>query len=446
MRTWPAVLAILGILTFNLRALATQDQTYGLGGASTGRVSGVTADVETPFAALYNPALLGAGTTPLFSLSTSAAGSSYAPFSQVLVDSPQYRTRDARQRVDDYALPGSGSTLWTMGFTYPFSLPKYLGRRAGIGIVASGPFGKLRSFASGTPYEFSALRYGTADRQFKATLSTGVEIIPNHVYAGAGLSLYITAAGAADADVVTSNPTGRLNLDVGLNSSLVAGLYGRAKLWNYDHAWSLVYRQAARPTFDQRFDGNVQVVEGASVALPLLLHTALYFEPQTIESDWQVNFGLLTASIGVSFQRWSAFEPSFLVLQSPDAQGRTRSTSMPSLPFTDTINPRASIDVPLLTNRWYASAGYQFRPSPLKDISGPANLVDSDTHVMGMAIRYRIPDNQIIPLPITLALFGQYHWIQSRQIQKNDPTFIGAPGYNFTGNAYTYGLSLQADL
>jgi len=438
--------SLVVILAAQATTMATQDQTYGLGGATTGRVSSVTADTENPFAALYNPGLLAAQKTPLFSFSTLAAGSSYSPFSQVLVDSAQYRTRDAKNRIDDFSLPGNSSTLWAVGFTYPFALPNYLSRRAGLGIVASGPFGKLRSFSSGTPYEFTDLRYGTSDEQFKVTTSLGVELIPEHLYLGTGLSFYITAAGAADADVVTSNPTGRLNLDVGMNSSLVGGLYGRANWLGYDHAWSLVYHQAARPTFDQSINGTVQVTPGASVAIPLMLHTALYFEPQTIESDWQVNFGVLIASLGVSYQRWSAFEPSFLTVQSPDARGQTRTTSLPTLSFSDTINPRASIDVPLLTNRWYASLGYQFRPSPLRDLSGPANLLDTDTHVVGIGVRYQIPNNQILPLPVTVAIFGQYHWMETRHIDKSDSSFIGAPGYDFSGNAYTYGLSLQADL
>ncbi len=439
------VLYGLSLPIYSPVTLATQAETYGLGGSTTSRVSGVTADDQNPFAALYNPALMAAQKRSLFSLSSLGSQSNYSTFSNVLVDSAKYRTRDGAQRVDDFTIPGSDASLWAIGFTYPFSLPKYLGRRAGLGLVASGPFGKLRSFSSGTPYEFTPLRYGTADRQFKATASLGSEVIPEHLYWGAGLSFYITAAGAASADIVTINPTGRLNLDVGMNSSLVAGLYGKSSLWGLNQAWSLVFHQAATPTFDQRFDGTVQVA-GASIVVPLLLHTALYYEPQTIESDWQVDFGLLVASIGVSYQRWSSFEPSFLTIQSPDAQGQMQSTSIPNIPFSDTLNPRLSIDVPLIRNRFYASTGYEYRPSPMKDLSGPANLVDSNTHVLGLGLRLRVPDNEVIPIPVTVSLYGQYQWIASRHIEKSDPTYIGNPGYDFSGNAYTYGVSLQADL
>ena len=142
--------------------IASQDQNFGLGGHSSGRVSAVTAEPDNPYAALYNPALIPAQSSGKFAFSTSVVGARHATFSQVLVDSAEYRTERGMKRRQDFRLPDHSATLWAAGFTLPFSLPVALGRRAGVGITVSGPYQKLRSFVSSTPYDFSSLSVSLA--------------------------------------------------------------------------------------------------------------------------------------------------------------------------------------------------------------------------------------------------------------------------------------------
>jgi hypothetical protein len=436
-------LKLLFFATLTLSAHATQDSTYGLGGATTGRVSAVTAELDNPFAALYNPGLLAAQRQSSFMFTTALTGSSYEAFPEIVVDSPQFRTDSANLRIEKYQLPSNSPVLWTLGFTLPFSLPPYMNRRAGIGITLSGPYSKLRSFASSTPYDFVSLRYGTSDSQFKGTVSGGVEIIPRTLYLGGGISLYITAAGAADAVLFNSNPTGRLNLDVGLNTAALAGFYSEID----ENSFGLVYRQAINPTFEQKFAGGVGVTSNtSSLMVPLTLKTSLYYEPHSFDFDWQRDFGILKASAGISYQLWSGYQPSFLVIQTTDANHQAQTTLLPQIPFRNTWNPRVSFDIPFLQRRLWISTGYQYRPTPVIDISGPGNILDSSAHVVGLSARYYLPMNPVLPLPLTFGIFGQVHFLESRKIIKNDPTFVGAPNYTFAGNAYTCGVSVQAEL
>jgi len=440
------LLIFIGLFLAN-SLYATQDQTYGLGGRTSGRVSGVTAEIENPFAALSNPAIVAAQPKPLFSFSAGQAATRYQALGPILVDSPQYRTRDSMPRFENYQPAEASWGLWSLGFTFPFRLPAYLDRRAGLGLTLSGPFGKIRSFQSGTPYDFTSLRYGTSDSQFKATIATGVEILPDRLYLGAGLSLFITAAGAADAYLVTDNPTGRFNLDVGLNTAGVAGLYGKFDLAGRPQNWGLVYRQAIHPTLQQSFEGRVQVMrEAGPLRVPVLLSTTLYYEPHLFDFEWQTRLGPAKVALGVSWQLWSKYEPSYIVVETPDADQTTRRTQTPPLDLKNTLNPRISAEAPLFSERWIVSAGYQFRPSPLTDLSGPTNLMDSDTHVAGLSLSYVLGESAVLPLPLTLTAYGQYHFIQSRKVNKSQADFIGAPGYNFAGNAYTYGLTLETAL
>jgi hypothetical protein len=45
-----------------------------------------------------------------------------------------------------------------------------------------------------------------------------------------------------------------------------------------------------------------------------------------------------------------------------------------------------------------------------------------------------------------LGIFGQYHWLTERKVLKANSDSIGGPQYSFSGQAYTYGISLQAEL
>jgi hypothetical protein len=311
------------ILLFFSKAQASLEQTYGLGGTTSGRVSGITADSSTPYAAIFNPALLGAKKETQFAFSLGFQNSSFDKGGNVLVDSPAYRTIDGVQRTAEFDLPRLSETLWSLGACFPFN-SKALHRNMGLGVALSGPTGKLRTFSAQTPYDFSVLRPGTSDSQFKGSVALGSEIIPETLYFGAGLSLFITAAGAADAFLLDNNPTGRLNLEVGFNTATTIGLFAKLPTETKEpHQFSFVFHQAIHPSFEEHFTGKVQVAEGAgTAAIPAILRTSLYYEPHSFELEWQKQFSDFTFSAGLSYQLWKNYEPSYLTLESPTSRSR----------------------------------------------------------------------------------------------------------------------------
>jgi hypothetical protein len=317
-----------------------------------------------------------------------------------------------------------------------------LNRKAGLGVVVSGPFEKVGTFASLTPYDFFSLRYGNADSQFKATLSGSLEVWREMLFIGAGVSFFMSSSGAADARILSSNPTGRLQLEMSLNSAVLAGAFWKTGAT----AGSLVFRQSVSPSFVQSVTGSAELGNGTgTVDIPFLMTSSLYFEPQAIEGEVQHDFGPLKASAGMSYQLWGSYRPPSVRIEALDANRTIRATEIPPLSLRNTWNPRASLDLPLARHRTWFSLGYQFRPTPLTDLSGPANLVDSDTHVVGLSFRHAIPSSEVFPLPLTLGLFGQVHFFSARKITKATET-IGAPGYDLDGNSYIYGANLQLSL
>lgn len=424
--------------------LATQDQIFGMGGLSSGRVSTLPSDLDNPFSALSNPSLLPLGTTPRFSFATSFVGSSRDPLPNVKLDSPSFRTRQGRDESGEYNFPSTATSLWVTSFQYPFNLPKWTSRRAGIGLVASGPFGNLRNFRSSTPYDFSVLRYGTSDSQFKGTISTGFEIIPSKLAIGVGLSMFITAAGDADAYLLANDPSARLNLDVGLNTAFVGGLTYRYDETDSVHLFALTYHQAAAPKFVQQFVGNVDLGVGRGTAqVPARLETYLYYEPETWELEWQGDYEGTKVALGTSFQRWSDYRASYLVVETVDANNVRVTSQTPSNALQDTINPRVSLELPLYKDKLRLGTGYQYRPTPVKDLSQSTNLLDSNTHVFGASLRYQFAGNEWFPLPVNVSLHGQYHHFTDREVKKSDVRYVGSPGFKYAGNAYNIGILLD---
>lgn len=423
------------------KARASQDYSYGYGAGAGGKAGAAVADPGHEFAAAYNPALLAAGERPRLSMGVFAGRASYDPMPGVITDSPTFRTRDGRREVvGEMQLEGTPMAQWAFGLSFPFSVDR--SRKAGIGVAMTGPFTRLRQFVSPTPYDFQSLRYGPATGQFRAALASGLELVPSILYFGVGLSLFVTAGGSADAVLVAENPTGRLEMEVGLNSSIVAGLYAKAG----DHAGGLVFRQGSNPLFRMKVVGRVEIARGLdTLELPIALSTSLYYEPHSFEAEWRWNLGDVRLGAGLAYELWGNYDPSFLVVESPRRGGETSRTVVPRLPLRHTLNPRVFTSVPL--GSLEGSLGYFFRPSPLEDgaLSGAANLIDTSTHILGLGLAYRFP-RDFGPFPMRADLFGQLHFFQRRTVRKDDARAIGAPAYDIGGHGFFYGLSLSGEL
>lgn len=433
-------LSALALFCFAREARAMQDQTYGLGGTTTGRVSGVTAEPENAFASLLNPALIPAARSKQFAFSLSWVQSQILNPSNVILDNRSFRTRDGQLRIGEASMPQARTSLWAAGYNHPFDLKFWPNHHAGFGFVVSGPFDQFRHWLALSPYDFTPLRYGAADTQFKGTVSGALELVPRHLYIGGGLSLFLTSAGVTEASLTSANPTGRMVMDVGFNTAGLAGLY--SSFGNTGAA--LVYRQVVNPVFHQTFIGELEMAGTTVANQPAAVQTSLYFEPAVVEFDVQHALGRLVASAGVTWQQWSRYSPRYLELSTKDASGNTRATSPAIIPMKDTWNPRASLEWRGF-DKWRISAGYQFRPTPVMDLSLAGNLIDTDTHVLGLSIQRNFGSPLFFD-QLCLSIFGQAHLFNSRTVVKADPNFVGAPGYTISGKVLMFGGSLSTDL
>ncbi len=402
--------------------MASQAQNYGLGGMTSGRANSVLAEIENPFAALYNPAILAAQPQSLFAFNTGVQ---------------QFRIQSSENfKVKDQSL-----TTWSLGFSLPFKLSKAPERTAGFGMTLSGPYQKLRTFSAYRPEDAFVMRYGGSDSQFKATLGLGLELWQKSLFLGGGLSLYLSTAGTAEQNIVGENPTGRISLDVGLNSAAILGIFSRGEKTQ----GAFTFHQALDPKFIQSIDGRISIAGADILHQPMLLKSTLYYEPQTLELEAQHQLGKIKISLGMAYEFWSQYQPPILVTEIKDNLGETRMTKVADVPLKNTLNPRASLEMPLFQTLTLSS-GYQFRPTPVVDLSGPGNYLDSSAHILGVHFSHRMRPNDLIPWELKLGVYGQYHWLNSRTIGKVIETESTPKDYTFKGNAAVYGISLQSAL
>lgn len=422
--------------------LVASDFGFGPGGLSSARVGSVVADPQGEFAAYYNPALIAAQSQSRIGIATSFGSASFAPLSSVLTDSHLYRTQEQIDTVGDYAVPGKSHAHWAVGYQYPFSLgPVWEGHRAGLGVTLSGPFSKVREFVSLTPYDFTPLRYGSAPSQFKAAVSGAVELLPSRLFVGVGMNFYVAVAGNGDANVLQENPTGRLAVDVSLNSRLTAGVY---LVPSETFTCGFVYHQQINPRITQELSARAQILENTETfEIPYQMQASLYFEPHVLEWEMQKFSGPFTASAGLSYEFWNSYQPPYAVLTTRSREGAIQKTQYQPPPFRNTLNPRVSLSY--RTGRFVFAGGYRFRQTPLIDFSGPTNLLDSNTHIVGLGLSYEIASVASL-IPLRASLYGQGHFFESVDVEKSNPDYIGAPGYRIGGHGFFYGLLLEAML
>lgn len=414
---------------------ASQKDLFGMGGQSTARVGSITASPENPYAAVTNPALLGSHPLTNFFFSSLWARTTYPDMGSIRVDSPDFQTETGTERIRNFTLPAQNQALWVAAINYPFLIP-WVENEAGFGLTLSGPYDRLRTFEARTAYDFAPLHFATSDNQFKATAGFGLSIIEDRVRVGAALSLFLTTAGTVDAAMGSPAPVSRMGLDIGFNTALTLGSFFRLSPRT---RLGLVWRDAIHPVFRQTVTGHTVVGQTKVATAPIYLTTQLYDEPAELEADVESVQGAFTFSIGGIYQDWKPYRPPVVELSENPSE-------LPAFPpLSATLSPRISVSwEPLGGLR--ISGGYRFRPTPVGDLSGPTNLLDADTHVLGLAVDYPLRIESLMPATILLGSHAQHQWASERVVQKSSSAYIGAPGYRFAFQSWTYGLHLQMPL
>jgi hypothetical protein len=391
---------------------------------------------SSAFAAGNNPSLLGVDAEAAFGIGFTTASFRWGGLGNVVVDSPAFRVEDGRLRRASVTPPEAPVTAMVLGLRVPIRSSARWLPPMGVGITASGPLSTLRQFRASSPYDFAGLRYGTTDAQFKANVGVSAAVAPRF-FLGAGLDVFVTAAGNADVAVGGDEPIGRFAMDVGWNTAAVLGAF-----WNGEAtSAALTYRQRIEPRLRQEFVGALALGGADVAALPLALEATLYGEPETFELEVGRRVGNFSFAAGLRWERWEGLATSALSVRARLPEGKVRRTGSANVRFRDTLSPAASVSY-AATEAWNLSAGYRWSPTPMRDFSGPANVLDAGTHVVGVGVSHRLPGGDVLPCPIRWSVAVQRHWTERVSVTKARADAVGAPGYLLFGG----GIGVHAGL
>ena len=395
---------------------------------------------SSAFAAGNNPSLLAVESEPAFGIGVATTRFGWNGLGNVVVDSPAFRVEDGRLRRAEVTPPETLVTEMLVGIRVPIrSTVRWL-PPMGIGVAASGPLSTLRQFRASSPYDFAPLRYGTSDAQFKANVGVSAALTPRF-FLGAGLDVFVTAAGNAEVAVGGQEPVGRFAMDVGWNTAAVFGAF-----WNGDATTAgLTYRQRIAPRLRQEFVGAIALGGADVAALPLALEATLYGEPETFELEVGRRLGRFTFAAGLRWERWNGLSTSALAVRARLPEGKVRRTGSGDVRFRDTLSPAASVTF-AASERWNVSGGYRWSPSPMVDYSGPANVIDLGTHVVGLGVSQRLDSGAILPCPIRWSVAVQRHFAEAVSVTKTRADAVGAPGYRLSGGGFGVHAGLELAL
>lgn len=265
-------------------------------------------------------------------------------------------------------------------------------------------------------------------------LSLGARV-SERLYVGLGLRGLAGLEG--DVEVASESSPGGVNDELGLRLAPMVGLLLQIRPGD---EVGLVYRGALEAPFEVELrDPGLQ---GLTLP-PLHLDGIAHYDPAELGVEWAHVLGAARLSLGIDFQRWSAF--GGWLGQTVKCPSGESCAALPKedVELSDTVSPRlgASYPVPMPGAELVFRAGYAFEPSPLPQQVGSANRWDNSRSVFTLGYGVHLSN-----APLGFALAYQLHVLHERRHSKRHPE--DAPelaNVTVSGTAHFLGLSSELE-
>lgn len=442
MRTLAALVAAL----FAQSAFASTGEIYGYGSRASALGNTMLGGITDPFATFYNPAANSANPGLQVTLGTAYYNPEFRKIEGVTIQNAATsdRTGDVVGNVDtDNYLDHLGQAI---GIS--LNLGESL-KNLTVGITAAMPIARVAFLDTGDPFkpEYFNYRSRTQRPQIYGSLSASPF---KDFYFGTGISIATNLS--ATATIFTTGSTGkvssaRIASTIKPSAAPYFGIYAKPDPMQV----GLVVRLPNKYKLSMDTNAQAHLLSGAS-NIPLVLNSTstIFYDPL------EINLG---AAIKIKDKSWVTLELDWLQYKAFEAPtlSLTDTGSLPDLKDSINTSPTMrNIFVPKIGlqhafEKAVVRAGYFYRPSPVKDNSGPGNLVDPAKHVATLGVGFNLKDLKVTDREIFLDLHAQYHYLVRQHISKapgtetgGTGTKIGAPGYNIGGYIYGGGFSLSA--
>ncbi len=419
---------------------------FGAGPRAMALGQAFTALADDPSAAYYNPA----GLVQTQGIFVYSVGYIYGKprVSAEFSEEPEYNVSEELSIRGFYSGIASDLDIASMIEVYPWLEPLAFGLVSWINLPEIVQYHTLPTFRS--PY---FLRYNDRFQLLALAISLAYEIAPG-LSVGAGIMPQVTSTSvqkAFEALNKIDDPVQGLRLSIHQKAEMlmvpVAGVLfsppwggSRGKL-----SVGLSYRGEMKSfhgkgPLTQGF--GLETEEGAFIPIFVIPEVQVInlvsFNPRqlTVGAAWKLR-GRCTLSGDVTWKDYSDFE-YFM-------------GEKPSPGFKDTFVPRAGAEYILRPEFLSAGtgaiktlsvrAGYYWEPSPVEDINGPFNILDSDQHVLSAGFGVDFSGWGVDHM---LEGFFQAHLLTQRNIRNDEDPVFGP--VEIDGEVYSFGLSYMMKL
>ncbi len=316
--------------------------------------------------------------------------------------------------------------------------------RLGLSLVT--PVTKLAAPASQDYYTPQYALYN-ADSQ-RLVLGLGFSFKPHDLISvGFGGQLFTTMGTTVNTRFPQRPATSRINQATEVQPAFApqVGVVFRPAL---HHRLSLhwIMERDYRVDFESR--NSIYLING-SAPFNFRGSQSLFYDPEVWTAAYCLEVGRFDIHTAIEYERWSHFDGQ-VVQVGFDTLGNLFAQDRPDTRYRDILVPRLGLQW-RIAPRHAARTGYAYRPSPVPDLSGETNFLDTDRHILGAGHTWKTPWS-IGGQDLRLDWHLQVHYLNPRQVNKRNSSSVGAPAVpggppmTVAGWVWNYGFTLSVDL
>lgn len=300
-------------------------------------------------------------------------------------------------------------------------------RKIGAGFYISVPTSNVQHFRLFSPDEIYLLRHYDMDSILRTSVAGAIEVIPQKIIVGIGSSFCFTTAGASIVNI-SSNPTSELALNVGFTSSLNLGVIYISDLFRT----GISYIGPIDPRFSQKVESNIRFSDSDLDMYPIYIEGSLFFEPEKLVSTFEYLLNSIRFGVVFSYEFWKSYKGRFLKTKVYESDEIVHETELNPPTLHNTLTFSVFTQLSLLKDKFSLHGKYRYMPTPIS--KNESNIVDSDSHTLGLGLEY------LLFQYLRLGFSSELSLILKRHFYKVSDKYLW--DFNYGGLAYTLNLTM----
>lgn len=434
-------LILLSFVLCSADAAAELRSQYGVGSASAALAGSDRAKAYDGLAVLNNPALMSEQYVGRATFGFFGAVDSFTPASNIVVNNTTLgassrETGNVSTDVPDVFLAKLGATI-------------ALGKSESHYRLGFGFMMPVERVAGPNSQDYYTPQYAiyNADSQ-RLVIGTGFSFKPiPQLSLGFGGQAYMTSGATVTTKLPQQPSTSRVNQSTQVQPAFgpqVGLVFTPVQHHRLSLSWAM--ERDYRLDFDSK---NSVYLIGSSAPFNFRGSQSLFYDPEVWSAAYCLEVGRVDLHAAVEYERWSQFDGHMVKIDFDTFQGSFRQLQ-PNTQYRDIVVPRFGTQFRISQNHAFR-AGYAFRPSPVPDLGGETNFLDSDRHVIAAGHAWRTPWN-VGGSTLRLDWHMQLHHLVRKEVVKRSPDFVGAAATTggapmvVEGNVFSYGMTVSVDI